>query len=90
MVKVAKPEFNIFNFVGNCAVQKQEKLGHSYSAESTYPSTIYNYISQELHPACGKGPRPHPGENDFWTGKWSVIVRFNKDALAEDGVQHLL
>ncbi|XP_075684311.1 uncharacterized protein LOC142652550 [Rhinoderma darwinii] len=88
MVKAARPESPFSRFVGNCPVQREERR---VTVSMRNPHTPGKDITTLLKRFCTVVREPTHILNGlgFWTGKWSVIVRLNKDSSAEDGLQHL-
>ncbi|XP_075701358.1 uncharacterized protein LOC142665536 [Rhinoderma darwinii] len=88
MGKAARPDSPFSCFMGNCPVQREERR---VTVLMRNPHTPGKDITTLLKRFCTVVRETTHILNGlcFWTGKWSVIVRLNKDSSAEDGFQHL-
>ena len=88
MVKTASPDSPFRRFVGSSPVRKEERRD---TVSMRNPHIPGKDIVTLLNRFCTvvRDPTHILDGNGFWTGKWSVIVRLNRDSTDPDGVQHL-
>ncbi|XP_069811810.1 zinc finger CCHC domain-containing protein 3-like, partial [Dendropsophus ebraccatus] len=87
-VKAARPESPFSRFVSNCLIQREERR---VTVSILNPYIPGKDIATFLARYCTvvKEPSKILSSLGFWTGKWSVVVRLNRDESSDDGFQHL-
>ncbi|XP_040275897.1 zinc finger CCHC domain-containing protein 3-like [Bufo bufo] len=88
MGKATQPDSPFRCFVGSCPVQREERRVTVAMRNPHIPGkNIVTYLKRFY--TVMRDPTHILDGNCFWTGKWSVIVRLNRDFTDPDGVQHL-
>ncbi|XP_031747518.1 zinc finger CCHC domain-containing protein 3-like [Xenopus tropicalis] len=87
-VKAAGPESPFTRFVGNSPIQREERR---VTVAMRNPHTPVKDIITFLSRFCTviKDPSQIMDSNGFWTGKYSVLVKLQREEGSADGLKHL-
>ncbi|XP_069830315.1 zinc finger CCHC domain-containing protein 3-like [Dendropsophus ebraccatus] len=87
-VKAARPKSPFSRFVSNCLIQREQRR---VTVSILNPYIPGKDIATFLRRYCTvvKEPSKILSSLGFWTGKWSVVVRLNRDESSDNGFQHL-
>ncbi|KAM8921338.1 uncharacterized protein RCH25_016045 [Pelodytes ibericus] len=88
MVKMAQPDSPLSRFVGNCSIQREER---KVTVTMRNPHTPGKDIATFLHRFCTvmREPAQIRDRHNYWTGKWSLVIRLRQDSSSPDGFHHL-
>eukprot|EP00079_Xenopus_tropicalis_P029462 XP_012824861.1 PREDICTED: uncharacterized protein LOC105948215 isoform X1 [Xenopus tropicalis] len=87
-VKAAGPESPFTRFVGNSPIQREERR---VTVAMRNPHTPVKDIITFLTRFCTviRDPIQITDSNGFWTGKYSVLVKLQREESSADGLKHL-